>query len=63
MNCDINFLSCTKNKKQDIIELAIKCKVFNKINSKYTSEEICKLINKKYETEYQYKKLCIIQDV
>lgn len=62
MNCDINLSSCMKNKKQDIIELAIKCKVVN-FNSSYNSEEICKLINLKYHTENEYKKLCIIQDV
>jgi len=59
MDCDINFSSCIKNKKEDIIQLAIKCKIYN--SNKYTIEEICNLINIKNENNY--KKLCLIQDV
>lgn len=69
MNCDINLSYCIKNKKADIIELAIKCKIFN-LNSPHIKEDkgqtkvdICKLINLKYKTDNEYKKLCIIQDV
>ena len=60
MNCDINLFSCLQKEKQDIIKLAIKCKI---VCNEKDEKEICKLIIKKYQTEIQYKNLCLIQDV
>lgn len=63
MNCDINLFSCLQKEKQDIIKLAIKCKVICNEKDEKDEKEICKLIIKKYQTDLQYKNLCLIQDV
>lgn len=68
MNCDAKLIEswgknhgvCISKDKREIIQLAIQCKILDK---RYDIEDICKLINHKYQTDNQYKKLCMIQDV
>ena len=62
MNCNIDLSTCIKNKKEDVIALAIKCKIMkgSQFENK-TTAEICELIKNKDLD--QFKKLCLIQDV
>jgi hypothetical protein len=62
MDCNIDLSSCIKNKKEDVIALAFKCKILNsKQLEKRTTNEICNQIkNKDWD---QFKRLCLIQDV
>ncbi|NDB85868.1 MAG: hypothetical protein EB127_24695 [Alphaproteobacteria bacterium] len=62
MECNIDLSSCIKNKKEDVIALAFKCKILNsKQLENLTTTEICKEIKSKDWD--QLKKLCLIQDV